>query len=491
MIYALRLLLLLSSTLLMVVDAPAQAALQKLPGPVAAALVQAKIPLSAVSLLVVDADGQSAPRLSHQADVAMNPASVMKLLTTMAALDLLGPAYVWRTPVWADGATVNGVLKGNLVIQGQGDPKLVLEKLWLLLRRVQGLGIHTLEGDIVLDRHAFAPITVNPAEFDADPLRPYNTQADALLINFKSIVMTLSPDAASGVAHVQIDPPLQGVRSPGSVPLQADPNTVCGDYRSALKADFSDPAHIRLGGNYRLDCGEKVWPVAYVDPASYNSRALAGLWRSMGGKLVGSVREGPAPTTPATFELTSPPLLEVIRDINKFSNNVMAEQLFLTLGRERLSLLVDQADGGSARLEVAATSDAARQTLRQWWLQRINPDAPAWIDNGSGLSRQTRISAGQLARLLQFAYASPYAAELTSSLPIIGVDGTLQRSHAARASAHLKTGSLQGVVALAGFVHAKNGKQMCLVALVNHPHASAARPALDALVDWAVADAQN
>jgi D-alanyl-D-alanine carboxypeptidase/D-alanyl-D-alanine-endopeptidase (penicillin-binding protein 4) len=106
-------------------------------------------------MLVADADGTRPPRLAWRTQVPVNPASIMKLVTTYAALDLLGAAYSWTTPVYVDGTVSNGVLNGNLYIKGQGDPKLVLERVWLLLRHVQGLGITTVSGDIVLDRSAF------------------------------------------------------------------------------------------------------------------------------------------------------------------------------------------------------------------------------------------------------------------------------------------------------------------------------------------------
>jgi serine-type D-Ala-D-Ala carboxypeptidase/endopeptidase (penicillin-binding protein 4) len=433
------------------------------------------VPFDALSVLIVDAEGKTVPRLSHRIDVPMNPASVMKLVTTYASLDLLGPAFVWRTPVWLDGPVVAGTLKGNLVIQGQGDPKLVLERLWLLLRRVQGLGVQRIAGNIVLDQRAFAVPPSDPGEFDGEPLRPYNTAPDALLLNFKSIVMTFTPDADGAKARVQIDPPLAGVRLPTQVPLSK--NGACNDYRATLKADFSDPKSIRFAGGFPAECGEKVWPVAYVDPASYNARTLEGLWRNMGGRLNGDVVDGLAPVTPASFELTSPTLMEVIRDINKFSNNVMAQQLFLTLGLA----------AGSP----VATPESAREVVRQWWLRRISASDAPDIDNGSGLSRQTRISAQQLGKLLQVAYASPNMPELMSSLPLVGVDGTLKRSRAGSASAHLKTGSLREVTALAGYVHGASGKRYVLVAIVNHPNAGAVRPALDALIDWAVMDNQG
>ena len=455
---------------------------QTLPGAVQTALKRAQVPVDAVAFLVMDADGRTAPRLSHRADQAMNPASVMKLVTTFAALDLLGPAYTWRTPVWVNGPVVNGMLQGSVFIQGQGDPKLVLEKLWLLLRRLQGLGIHTIAGDIVLDSSAFAIQTTDPAEFDGEPLRPYNTAAEALLINFKSVVMTFAPDRLANIARVQFGPPLWGVQLQTSVPLSPGKpgfSETCSDYRAGLKADFSDPTRIRFNGNYAASCGEKVWPIAYADPGSYNARAVEGLWRSMGGLLTGTVRSGTAPQGPATFEIASPALAEVIRDVNKFSNNVMAQQVFLTLG-----LAAPPANGRPA------TSESAREAVRQWWQRRISASNVPSIDNGSGLSRHTRISAQQLGQLLQVAYASPSMPELMSSLPLVGVDGTLKHSQASSASAHLKTGSLKEVSALAGFVHAASGKRYVLVAIVNHPNAGAVRPALDALIDWAVMDHQ-
>ena len=469
------------------------ASAQPLPEEVANALARAQVPPDAISLLLVDADGQSAPRLSYRADVMLNPASVMKLVTTTAALDLLGPAYSWRTPVWVQGRVNNGVLKGNLVIAGQGDPAMTLEKLWLLLRRVQGLSIHKIDGDIVLDRSAFAPLNGNPGDFDGEPLRPYNASPDALLINFKSVLMTFVPDPANQVARVQIDPPLWGVEMPGSVPLNSARPEACGDYRGDLKADFTDPARIRFTGSYPIGCGEKVWPVAYVEPGSYAARAVAGLWHSLGGKLTGSVHDGSAPADSPTFEVASPTLAEVIHDINKFSNNVMAQQVFLTLAR----------DTTGASPPTPATFEAAREVLRQWWLRRISPPAASasanqpptlpvpLMENGAGLSRQARISAAGLARLLQVAYLSPFMPELMSSLPVVGLDGTLKRSQAALASAHLKTGSLRDVLAIAGYVHGNNGHPLCLVAIINHPNASAARPVMDAVMDWAAIEANK
>jgi D-alanyl-D-alanine carboxypeptidase/D-alanyl-D-alanine-endopeptidase (penicillin-binding protein 4) len=174
----------------------------------------------------------------------------------------------------------------------------------------------------------------------------------------------------------------------------------------------------------------------------------------------------------------------VIRDINKFSNNVMAQQLFLTLGLPDMGASLPN----RAPLIGTATSESARNALKQWWQRRIHPQEVPTIDNGSGLSRQTRISARQLSQLLQLAWASPLMPELLSSLPVVGLDGTLKRSKAGMATAHLKTGSLRDVTALAGVVHASSGKRYVLVVMVNHANAGAAKPALDALIDWTARD---
>ena len=454
-------------------------AAQALPPEVDAALLRAKVPREALTMLVVDAEGKSAPRLSHRAGTPLNPASVMKLVTTYAALDLLGPAFVWSTPVYVEGAVRDGTLYGNLTIRGSGDPKLVVERLWLLLRRVQGLGVKTISGDIVLDHSAFARIDADPGLFDGEPLRPYNVSPDALLLNYKSVVMTFVPDRTANTAQVQFDPPLAGVTMQATVPLSAGD---CGDYRSTLRADFSDPNQIRFGGTYPASCLERIWPVAYADPRSYAQRAVEGMWLHMGGKLLGSVRDGKLPVVPGStavpvFEVVSPALAEVIRDINKYSNNVMAQQLFLTLG------LQPRTNPGGGTLE------GSREAIRRWWHERVPGAEAPTMDNGSGLSRTERVSAQALARMLQVAYLSPQMPELLASLPVAGIDGTMRRNRSrAYGSAHLKTGSLRDVAAVAGYVHASSGKRYVLIAIINHANANAARAAFDALLDWTMKD---
>jgi D-alanyl-D-alanine carboxypeptidase/D-alanyl-D-alanine-endopeptidase (penicillin-binding protein 4) len=321
-------------------------------------------------------------------------------------------------------------------------------------------------------------------------LRPYNATPDALLLNFKAVVMTFTPDAEAGVARLQVDPPLAGVQQPATVPLlrAGEKGSDCSDYRASLKADLADASRIRFGGAFPASCGERTWPVAYADPASYSVRAVQGMWQSMGGKLLGSVRFGTLanPAMKPAFESGSESLALIVRDINKFSNNVMAQQVFLTLGRATSDAVPE---GGEVTLQGGASFARSQQVVQQWWQSRLPGVTVPELENGSGLSRRERIAAQSLARLLQTAYASPWMPELMASLPISGVDGTLKRmKNRAQGSAHLKTGSLRDVTALGGFVLGASGKRYVLVAFVNHPNAISARPALDALVEWAARD---
>lgn len=422
-------------------------------------------------MVVADAGKDGATLLQYRADEPMNPASTLKLVTTFAALDRLGPAHVWQTQVLTDGPVTADVLQGNLYVRGGGDPQLVTEKLWLLMRRVQSLGIRRVAGDIVLDHGAFDVPPMDPGAFDGEPLRPYNATPDALLINYKSQVFDFVPDEPAGVARIHMEPPLAGVAVPTSVPLVNGP---CDDWRGTLRGNFDDPLQPRFAGSYPTGCGTRTWPLAHPDPQHHAQRAVAGMWLALGGQVDGQVRNGSTPTT-AVLRLTqdSAPLAEVVRDVNKYSNNVMAQHVLLALGQ-------------AAMPDTPASVERSRSVLLDWWRTRLGSALPPpVVDNGAGLSREARISAHGMARLLQLAFASPVMPELMASLPVTGVDGTLRRSELDAGLAHLKTGSLRDVQALAGYVHLPDGRRRVLVAFVNHPNARAARPALEALVRWA------
>jgi len=365
--------------------------------------------------------------------------------------------------------------------------------LWLLLRRLRAQGIESIEGDMVLDRSAFQLAERDAALFDGEPWRAYNVAPDALLLNYNAVVMTFVPDVPAGVAHVSYEPPLAQVRRPATVPLVVADKASgarCGDWRAGLRASFDDPARISFAGSYPASCGAQQWPAALAEPRSFAARAVEGMWRELGGQLSGRVREGAVPARlKPVFSVRSPAMAEVVRDINKYSNNVMAQQVFLTLALQHNGV---------------GTLEGARTAVARWWQQhgvvagtKHEKSHTLVMDNGSGLSRHARVTASGLAHMLQRAWASPVMPELLASLPVTGADGTLRHSQSrvargkgkwAKAAAHLKTGTLRDVTAMAGYVHATSGKRYVLVAFINHQNAAAARPAIEALVDWTAAD---
>jgi serine-type D-Ala-D-Ala carboxypeptidase/endopeptidase (penicillin-binding protein 4) len=472
------------------------AAAQPLPTEVLLALARAGVPPQAISVMVqalptapaettataATAATSVAPKLSHRVDASANPASVMKLFTTYAALAQLGADFTWKNRVYIDGTVDNGVLQGNLIVRGSGDPKLVLERIDELFKQVRAKGVREVRGDIILDRRVFDVPDKNPADFDDEPLRPYNATPDGLLLNFKSLIFYFSPDASGKRVVLRSEPPIAGVEIPTEIPASYG---ACGDWKSHLQADFSSPERVSFSGRYAISCGERIWPVAYVAPRQYASRVIGAMWRSAGGQLSGQVREDALPRT-ARLWVTSEslPLSDIIADVNKFSNNVMAQQVFLTLSSQ-----LPNSSGAAGRTGSFA---ASQRNIAAWWKQMHPQVAPPVLENGSGLSRKERASAAAVNALLQLAASSTQAQVFANSLSIAGVDGTAARmrernaNSAAIGQAQLKTGTLRDVSAIAGYANAQNGQRYSLVGIINHPNAAAARPALDALVEWVI-----
>ncbi|MBV8666417.1 MAG: D-alanyl-D-alanine carboxypeptidase/D-alanyl-D-alanine-endopeptidase [Burkholderiaceae bacterium] len=438
----------------------------ELPASVTAALKQANIPIEAAGVFVQEVEERE-PLFALNGQTAFSPASTMKLVTTGAALDLLGPAFTWKTQVYASGVQSGDVLQGDLIFRGGGDPKLVIEKFWLLLRQIRATGIREIRGNVLVDRSAFEAVRYDAAQFDNDPLKPYNAPPDAMLLNYGILRFQFFPEA--GRTRIAVDPPLAGYTL--AAPLQAGGG--CGDWQSRLLAGFGTNG-ARFDGSYASDCGTRTW---YVHPygMSYNQYFAAifrQMWRDAGGVFDGMVDNGNVPVNArpvATWE--SPSLAEVIRDINKFSNNVMARQLLLTLG------------GGDAPANAARGAQSVRS-----WLSGKGIAAPELqIENGSGLSREERMAPASMGQLLLVAYKSPTMPEFLASLPIAGYDGTMRHRSADQGvagNAHIKTGTLDGVKAEAGYVQAASGKRYVIVFFVNHANAARAEAAQDALLAW-------
>ena len=456
-----------------------------LPPTVSRALQRAQVPASALSAYVVALDDRGDVRLRHQAGEPVNPASVMKLVTSYAALDLLGSTHTWTTRFLTDGVIDNGALRGNLYVRGGGDPKLVIERLQEAYAALQAQGVNVILGDLVLDHSAFDLPEIDPGAFDGEALRPYNASPDALLFNFKSVILKFQPDPAAGVARVVSEPPMAGLAIDATVPLAPGR---CSDWRGGLGARFDDPDSIRFTGRYPAACGELAWPVAYQQPGTYAVRAFEGAWRAMGGLLTGQARSGLTPPQARLLhEARSLPLADILIDVNQWSNNVMAQQVFLSLGDMPLA---PEAGAPAGR---RSSFERARAVVGQWWQRTFGPRVAAPVlENGSGLSRVERITPEALAVLLRHAARHAQAQPFVQSLAVAGVSGTAARiardpRSPAHGNAFLKTGTLRDVTGLAGYVNAANGSRYAVVGFVNHPNAGAARPALEALVEWVAA----
>jgi D-alanyl-D-alanine carboxypeptidase/D-alanyl-D-alanine-endopeptidase (penicillin-binding protein 4) len=447
---------------------------QPLPNAVARALAQAGIPESATAFYVHEI-GAERPLLAAGAERPMNPASTIKLLTTFAGLELLGPAYTWTTEAYAAGPLRDGVLAGDLVIRGQGDPKLTIENFWLLLRGLRARGVREIRGDLVLDRGYFAAEPFDPARFDDHPTRPYNTGPDALLVNFKAVRLQFVPDMDARAVQIVTEPPLPQVQVVNNLSLDA--KGPCGDWVGKLKHEAQGnaaTARLVFNGVFPASCGERERSFSVLGHVQYVHALFRELWREQGGTLAGGVRDGGAGgEARLVAAVRSPSLSEVVRDINKYSNNVMARQLYLTLG--------------AAAAGAPATSEKSDRAIRQWLAGRGLAFPELVLENGSGLSRIERISAANLGRLLLAAFASPVMPELAASLPVAAVDGTM-RKRLARADvagqAHIKTGSLSGVRSIAGYVLDRTGRRAVVVFFVNHANAGNAQPVQDALLRW-------
>ncbi|MDF3037015.1 MAG: dacB, partial [Paucimonas sp.] len=382
----------------------------ELPAPVAAGLRKAGVPPSSVGIEVREV-GAKTTMLDWNSGVPFNPASTMKLVTTHAALALLGPAHTWKTRAYVTGIRDGDTLNGDLIIKGGGDPRLLMESFWMFLRQLQASGLRTVNGNLLLDRTLFEETDHDPASFDGDPTKPYNAGPDALLLNFQSFRFRFSPDEAAAKVRVTVDPPAAAYQVLRPT-LTWEP---CTDWQQKLRPSLGDSG-AEFSGTYSVACGERSW---YLHPPTmphirYFSSVFRQMWSDLGGALAGDVRNAPLPPDGKLIaEWESPALSEVIRDINKFSNNVMARQVLLTLGT-----LQGTAPANTTYGAHAVTS----------WIASKGIDAPELvIENGSGLSRKERISPHTMVRLLLAAYDSPFMPEFIASMPVAGVDGTMRR----------------------------------------------------------------
>ena len=429
-----------------------------------------------------EADGMSADRASdepmlrvmHQAERPFNPASTMKLVTTHAALAMLGPDYRWTTRFLTTGPIRDGVLQGDLILQGGGDPHLVIEDLHALMADLRAQGLTTIRGDLVVDDARFAVGPADGEAFDGDASQAYNVRPWAALTNFKASKLVIDPKKR----QLALEPPLADVQ------LRYDVKVLKGRCRTGgTRLGVQDGATaagrpvVSVNGTQVRACGSQQFYAAMLDHQQFLHGIFKAAWKDMGGQFTGRTRIQPGAAArgrPLYAWQSTLDLGEVVHHINKFSNNVMTRMLLLEMA--------------AASGQGALAPDRAGQWLHQWYRSQGLALPSLVMENGSGLSRQARISAGDMVTLLARAAGSPTARWFEASLPVVGIDGTMKtrlRMDPVAGQAQIKTGTLQNVRAIAGYVTAASGRRYALSLMINGKYpAERALHAQDELLRW-------
>lgn len=458
----------------------------QLPAPVTQLLAAANIPEDAMSALVLRGD---AALLSHLAERPMQPASTMKLVTTLVALEQLGPVFRGRTELRSSGELAGEVLKGDLVLRGGADADFSGEVLERMLQSLRNQGIRRIEGRLVLDRQLFVPsrMDVGVPPFDESPEAYYNVIPDALLVNKN--MLQLDMRSTGKRLKLAMAPLLANVSVESAMTLiDAD----CAKWEDGWKQpevlrEKGGKLRVVLHGTYPKDCA-RTNSINVLDRQDYLDRLFRLSWKKLGGVIKGETVDGTTPPDARLLaEHVSRALPEVVRDINKPSDNALARTLFLSLG----SLEADPVAGSRPIPGAVADTTFVRAdvAVRNWMRGKGIDDTGLVMENGSGLSRLEKISPVQMGALLQAGLRSNWAPEFQASLPIVAVDGTMRRrlkDSPAAQRARMKTGTLRNVVALAGYVMDADGRPCVVVAMINSEFVGdgKGRAVLDALVDW-------
>lgn len=426
--------------------------------------------------IVVQAVDESEPLLSLNPAAARSPASIIKLLTTFAALDILGPAHTWRTEAFLGGRLQDGRLDGDLILKGSGDPYLTTERFWTFLRTLRAKGLRQIDGNLIIDNTYFELAEEDPGAFDGQPFRTYNVTPDALLVNLKAVQFRVYRPVPGARPNVVTDPVISNLEIDNRIANVQGP---CRGYQRGVAIDLLEGLggnKVQLSGRFPTGCNEYSLYRTVMTPPEFAYGVFEPLWTQLGGGLAGHVETGAAPEDERPFARSdSVPLAEVVRNINKFSNNVMTRQVLLTIGAERL--------------EPPGTAEKGRQAIAGWLGETGIAMPSLYLDNGSGLSRTTRVSAAGLANMMLAAWQHPYMSEFMSSMPLSGMDGTLRNRYRGGSLAgriHAKTGRLDNVYSIAGYVQSHSGQRFVVVAIHNDTdvHRGPGQELQNALLRW-------
>ncbi|MGB5282202.1 MAG: D-alanyl-D-alanine carboxypeptidase/D-alanyl-D-alanine-endopeptidase [Arenicellales bacterium] len=449
----------------------------ELPPELAAAIKDADFSSDGIGLFIQGVDNEK-PLVALHADLFLNPASVIKLVTTAAALDMLGQGYRWSTEVMYTGNIEGHTLNGDLYIRGNGDPYLTPERFWRLLNRIYIVGIHRITGDVLIDNSYFEPGKVDYAAFDQQPYRTYNVGPNAVLVGFQATEFHLDIDTTGTDPAVKITPFPQSprLRIINQVKLV---NGSCNAWKKRLSLETRNNAgmlEVVFSGNYALACKQRTLYRRVSEAEDHYQHFFLPLWNQIGGSVDGKITQGIVPAdAKRLLEESSISLAEAVRLVNKFSNNVMTRQILLSMGAQEFG--------------PPGTTDKGIAAVNAWLVEHKLDHPDLQLDNGAGLSRDARISAGLLGELLLHVYKQAYMPEFIAALPVSGYDGTM--AHRFNDSplvghAHIKTGLLDFVQSMAGYVTTATGKRYVVVLLHNdkRAHTRSAEKLQNQLINW-------
>ncbi len=451
-----------------------------LPEQVRQALERFKLDGSGLSLYV-QRIGERRPLLQFRANTARNPASAIKLIVALAALEKFTPAHMMRTELYTDGELDKQYLKGNLIVRGGGDPTLSIERMWLLVQQLRRKNIVTIAGDLIIDQSLFESINEDPSAFDKRPLRLYNLVPAPLVANYNVTQLQFMPSRkGKSRVQVQIYPPIPGLKIHNRLKLGKGR---CRGYQRGISLTMDELGALHLDGRFPKRCGHYTLSRSLLEKEHYFSNLFRQLWTASGGTWRGQWRRGLLGEDKLRLLVfNSLPLGDILHLMNKYSNNLIARTVFLLLSTE----------GDPQRLGSSAASFQAIDD----WLRTHDVKMPELvIDNGSGRSRDVRISARSLGKLLALGWQSPYMPEFIGSMSLGGLDGTLKKYDYHPNSLgriHAKSGMIDHVSALAGYYFAPDGDRYIFVVLHNQTdvHRGAGPAVQHALIDWLVRGTQ-
>jgi serine-type D-Ala-D-Ala carboxypeptidase/endopeptidase (penicillin-binding protein 4) len=395
------------------------------------------------------------------ADKLVIPASVSKLFTAYTALKKLKPTSNFETSLWIQGPVMDGRLAGDIFIKGGGDPSLVSERLWMLVNELTRAGIKKITGDIVVDDSFFDKERTPETRPSYLTDQAYNAPIGALSFNFNTTTIYVKPAESAGKPPIVYTDPENSyvdVVNQASTGREGSKNTIQVKRTEFVKGDIGDTVLLR--GSVPLDHKEMRFYRNIVNPSLYAAHMFKNFWEQRGMRLDGKIREGAVPAKARQIlNFESLPLWQVVWGMNKFSNNFVADQILKKVGAEVWGA------PGTMDKGVKALQDALEDI-------GISPKSYTIID-GSGLTRKTRVTARQIVKVLSTAASDiSIAPEFIASLGVGGEDGTLRNrfpSEITHSTIRGKTGSLDGVNALAGYMTSKDKENIAFAIILNDP----------------------